>query len=323
MPASNVQWAPPLTRLNPWFPGQFGVHGAWTETGLRQDTTGAIFWVNPNSTYAEDAQDGTDPNYPLATVERALALCQAYRNDVIIVSPNAGWQYADTRVGYTTRINEEVVVSVPGVRIVGQFPASPLGVVWDPVTDSGVCITVRAIDVLIEGFCFSNESGVTTPIGILAEWNGGATALYGDNLTVRHCYFANGMEDGILLDYAWCSDIHSNYFSDCTGDAIGNPSVYGDPDYSLIHDNLFMNNNAAIHLNATARCMIYRNQIYGTATGTDNFIDLTGGNTNLISDNWLGCALAGNQYNTTCSDSTSGSWVRNHCIDGETGAAPT
>lgn len=323
MPASNVPWVPPLTRLNPVYPGQIGVHGAWTDTGLRQDQTGTIFWVNPNCTYAEDGQDGTDPTHPLATVERALALCQPHRNDVIVVSPNAGWQYADKTVGYTTRVAEEVTVTVPGVRIVGLSPSSSLGVVWEPVTNSGVCITVHAIDVLIEGFCFSNESAVTTPIGILAEWSGGVTTRWGDNLTVRHCSFLHAMDYGIQLDFSWSADIHGNYFADITTAAIRNPSVYGDPDYTIIHDNLFMNNTAAIDLETVDRCMIYGNHIYGTASGTNNFIDLTGGTNNLVADNWLGCTLAGNQYNTTCSSAASGSWIRNHCIDGETGAAPT
>ena len=325
MPASNVPWVPPLTRLNPVYPGQIGVHGAWTDTGLRQDQTGTIFWVNPNCTYAEDGQDGTDPTHPMATVAAALTKCQPYRNDVIVVSPNAGWQYADKTVGYTTQIAEEVTVTVPGVRIMGLAPSSALGVVWVPVTDSGVCITVEAMDVLIEGFCFSNEApAVATPTAIHALWNSAAgVLLFGDNLTVRDCYFGNNMSYGIQLDYSWHVDIHDNRFDNLVTAAIHNPSVHGEPDYGHIYNNDFLDCADAIDLPDVQFCRIHGNRIKGSPAVANSFISLTGGSHNVVSNNWFGCTLAGNQYNTTCSDSGSGMWIRNHCVDGETGAAPT
>ena len=58
----------------------------------------------------------------------------------------------------------------------------------------------------------------------------------------------------------------------------------------------------------------------GDGTGTNNFIDLTGGGGNIVTNNWLGCTIA--QYDVTCSDGTSGSWVNNHCENGDTVAAP-
>ncbi|MCJ7555938.1 MAG: hypothetical protein MUP90_03365, partial [Gammaproteobacteria bacterium] len=85
MPSSNVRWPLPLNRLNPWYPGQMGVEGGWTETGLRQHCTGAIFYVDPNYPGVNDQRDGTDPTDPLATVAAALTKCQAYRGDTIAV----------------------------------------------------------------------------------------------------------------------------------------------------------------------------------------------------------------------------------------------
>jgi len=88
----------------------------------------------------------------------------------------------------------------------------------------------------------------------------------------------------------------------------------------MIHGNRFMDCTDAISLTTSGNAFIHGNLIYGTATGTNNLIDLTGGANNLVSDNWLSCSIA--QYDTTCSDGTSGAWINNHCIDGDTTANP-
>jgi hypothetical protein len=294
-----------------------GVPGTDSETGLRLDTNGAIFYVDPNAVGVSDGRDGTDPTEPLQTVATALTYCQAYRNDVIVVAPNSNWEYGNTAVGRATAIAEEVTVSVPGVRIVGLAPAGYYGVYWNPVTDSGVCITIDAMDVLVEGFAFWDPNALTNPVGILIEWD---APPYGDNVTVRHCYFGEGLDIGIRMDFAWNCHIHDNVFVECDDVAIHNLSAAGDPDYLNLHDNLFMDNTLAISLTTTDNAMIYRNHIYGTAGGTNNFIDLTGGNSNLVADNWLGCTIG--QYDVTCSDATSGAWINNHCTNGDTTAPP-
>lgn len=315
--AANVPWSPPLTRLRPWYPGQMGVPGTDTETGLRLDTNGVIFYVDPNAVGVSDQRDGTDPTEPLQTVAAALAHCQAYRNDVIVVAPNSFWVYANTALGRATPIAEEVTVNVPGVRIVGLYPSSYLGVPWTPVTDNGVCITVNAMDVLIEGFCFWDDTGLTAPTAILAEWD---APPYGETLTVRNCYFGDGMDYGIRLDYAWNCHVYDNMFQELSVAAIDCPAVYGQPDYTVIHDNVFMDNALAISLAATDNLTIYNNLIYGTGAGANNFINLTGGSDSIVANNFFACTIA--QYDTTCSDATSGAWIFNHCTNGEPVAPP-
>jgi len=323
MPSANVQWPVPLTRLNPWYPGQLGgVPGVSTETGLRTDTNGTIFYVDPNAVGVSDLRDGTDPNEPLATVAAALTHCGAYQNDVIVVASNSQWMHADTSVGRATRVSEEVTVTVPGVKIVGLAPSGSLGVPWGPLTNGGVLITVNAMDVLIEGFCFTDPlAAVGNATAIEAHWDS-ATA-FGDNLTVRNCYFGAGLDCGVMLDFSYYADIHHNYFDGLQAKAIGDLALVAfDPDYASVHDNLFLNCAIAIELKGSDCCDIYNNRIFGDDGGTNNFIDLSGGSNNIVSDNWLGCTLAAGQYNATCSDAASGAWIRNHCIDGETGAAP-
>lgn len=318
MPSSNVSWGAPLIRFNTLFPGQAGgVPGTANDTGLRLDSNARVVYVDPNKVGVSDGRDGTDPNEPLATVAAALTKCRAYTNDTIIVAANSDWTYGDTSVGRAVEINEEVTVTVPGVRIIGLAPSSSVGVYWKPVTASGVCITVHAMDVLIEGFCFW-EDVLATPVAIQAVWDG--VTMWGDNLTVRNCYFETGLAYGIRLDFAYNCDIHDNYFEGIGVAAINSMDVEGDPDYATIHENTFQGCTAAIDLEDSSVCTIFRNRISGTAGGTNNFIDLTGGGNNLVSENVLSCSLA--QYDVTCSDSTSGAWVNNWCIDGPTVANP-
>lgn len=319
MPASNVPWVPPLTRLNPFYPGQFGVSGAWTDTGLRMDTNGTVFYVDPNAVGVSDGRDGTDPTEPLQTVEAALTHCAAYSNDVIVVAPSSDWVHGNQAVGRATPIIEEVTVSTPGVRIVGLAPSGSLGVLWEPVTNGGTMITVNAMDTLIEGFCFDDELGaIGNSIAIAAFWN---SPPYGDNLTVRNCYFGEHLDYGIVLDFSYYADIHHNYFDYIDVAAIFNLNVAGDPDYARIHDNTFMSCTAAIWLLDSGACAIYRNLIYGTAGGTNNFVNLTGGANSIVADNYFACTIA--QYDVTCSDATSGAWLNNHCSNGVPLAPPT
>jgi hypothetical protein len=283
------------------------------------DPSGTVFYVDPNAVGVSDLRDGTNPTDPLQTVATALTKCTAYANDVIVVAPNSAWEHGNQAVGRATPVREEVTVSVPGVKIIGLAPSSSLGVVWEPVTASGVMITVNAMDTLIEGFCFHDDTlGLGNATAITAAWD---APPYGDNLTVRNCFFGEDLDYGITLDFSYYVDIHSNYFDNVQIAAIHNLSVEGDPDYARIYDNQFMDCTAAINLPTTGACAIYRNLIYGSAVGANNFINLTGGANNIVADNYFSCTIA--QYDTTCSDAGSGAWLHNHCSNGIPAAPPT
>ena len=317
MPSANVPWAPLLTRFKTLFPGQFGVPGTDNTTGLRLDTGGVVFYVDPNAAGVSDSRDGTDPEGPLATVTKALTLCRAYRNDTIIVAPSSYWTYADTSVGRATPVREEVIVSTPGVRLVGLMPSASLGVPWLVTQNGGVAITVNAASVLIEGFNFWEDT-YTTPIAIDAYWDG--VSNYGDNVTIRNNFFGNDIDHGIRLDFSYNTYIYDNTFQEITTAAILSLDVEGDPDYCFIYGNRFNDNVAAIVLEDSSLCMIYNNMINGDGTGTNNFIDLTGGANNFVANNYLACTIA--QYDVTCSDATSGAWIGNYCTNGPTAAPP-
>lgn len=312
MPSANVSWPPSLTRFPTLFPPQPGVPGTGHTRGLRMDPNGKVIWVDPNHVDANDSRDGTEPDSPMRTVAAALTKCRAYMNDNIIVAPSSDWVHGNQAVGRATPIIEEVTVSTPGIRIVGLAPSSSLGVLWEPVTNGGTMITVNAMDTLIEGFCFDDELGtIGASTAIAAFWD---NPPYGDNLTVRNCYFGEYLDYGIVLDFSYYADIHHNYFDYIDVAAIFNLNVEGDPDYARIHDNTFMGNTAAIWLLDSGGCTIYRNLISGNAGGTNNFINLTGGAANIVADNYFACTIA--QYDVTCSDAGSGAWLNNHCSNG-------
>jgi len=328
MGSANVNWPVPLTRLNPVYPGQMGVHGAWTETGLRLHHSGTIFWVDPNCTYAEDGQDGTDPTHPLATVARALALCQPYRGDVIAVMANNAWIYHNTADGYLLPISEAVAVTVPGVRIVGVCPSGSLGVPW-LVPEGGIAVTVQAMDVLIEGFAFVGVHEGTSGTAIGSVWDG--STVYGENLIVRHCYFDWEIDIGVMMSFNYFTQIHDNWFCEQDEYAVrADPA--GDPcDALRIYNNLFWTAGiSACSLAAIGHSQIFNNWFYDQTVSTpaakaNAFINLTGGSFNLVHHNVLGCPLPGpvNDYDNTCTGGTRDMWVENYCSNGPATTNPT
>ena len=323
MSGANVHLPLPLVRQPHVLPGQYGVPGTDERTGLRMHPTGAVFYVDPNYPGASDNRDGTLPTDPLLTVAAALAKCLPFRGDTIMVGANDEWPEGAHDSDYQTPIQEAVVVTVPGVRIVGVNPSSPTGVTWRTPATGGPCITVHALDTLIEGFAFIGAGGTA----IYGLWDG--VAAHGDSLVVRHCYFDLGVDIGIQLEFVWSADIHDCVFRDC--DDYG---IYVDPagfgiDHCLIHDNVFLDVDiSALSLRGADDCEIFGNRIFeATAAGggvaTDRMIDCTpvaGSGNNLVHHNTLSCTKA--QYPVTCKDGTVDAWVENWCVDGPTVGNP-
>ena len=327
MPSANVRWPTPLTRQNPWYPGQLpGVPGTDSEEGLRMSCTGVVFWVDPNHVDTNDNRDGTNPTAPLTTVAAALTKCQAYRGDVIAVMANDGSEYAGTS-DYNTIVTESVIVTVPGVRIVGVNPSGTQGVWWRPATVDGICITVYAMDVCVEGFAFQGNAGGT---GVYAEYGGAATI--GDNTTVRHCCFDADLDEGIWLDYSWNCDIHHNSFDESLH-GIYTSNVNGDVAYARIHHNWFQDcETGAIWLPDADRCHIYENYIYnndaasGAGAPTNSMINLASGSRNLVHKNTLSCLLpvpAAWDYDACNTAGAGDAWCQNYCTDGPSVTNPT
>ena len=329
MPSSNVRYPMPLTRLNPWYPGQLGVSGTANETGLRMDCNGTVFYVDPNYPGVVDNRDGTDPNAPFATIAAALSKCVDYNNDVVVVMAADTWQYGEG-ASRTVDVVESVEVTVHGVRIMGISPSGSLGVTWRPATAGGIACTVSALDVLIEGFLFDGFDGAGAGgDAILAEWNG--TTLWGENMTVRNCFFSEDIDIAIQLEFAWNCYISHNMFQQC--DAHG---IYVDPAgsgaaYLIINDNVFHDCDVAMALNGVDESQIMRNVIFNAnaqtpAAATDEGIDTTGGARNTVADNYFSCVLpaaAAGDWDDLNTASASDAWISNHLLNGDSVTNPT
>lgn len=67
----------PQLKLPPWFGGQMGVPGSDTPLGFRQNPQGLVYYVDASHPDALDANDGTDPNRPKATIQSAITASNA------------------------------------------------------------------------------------------------------------------------------------------------------------------------------------------------------------------------------------------------------
>lgn len=329
MPASNVSWGSPLTRQLPWYPGQWGVRGSDNKLGLRQHVSGAVFYVDPNHPNRNDAGDGTNPDQPCATIAAAVLKCLPFRGDVIAVMANNSWQYGTAADGYANPIEEDVIVDVPGVRIVGISQSSSTGVVWSPGTDGGTCVTVNAIDVSIEGFLFT-EGAKNGCNAIASVWNG--TTAWGDNLTVRNCVFDDTVDNAITLDYVWYANIHHNDFWDCDDKGIEVIAPGSGAAFLVISDNRFHNvTTCAMDLSNADDCEVFNNSIYnanaqGAGAATGEGILTVGGARNQVYDNYFSCRLpvpAAGDWDDLNTAAATDSWVGNHCMNGLAVTNPT
>jgi hypothetical protein len=329
MPASNVPWGQPLTRLPPFFPGQWGVRGSDNKLGLRQHTDGAVFYVNPNHPDCDDNNDGTNPDHPLATVANALTKVTAFRGDIIAVMANNAWQYGEPLDGYVLPIAEEVTVTVPGVRIVGISQSSSTGVVWTPAHNAGTCITVNAIDVSIEGFLFT-QAGFAGCNAIVAVWDG--VTAHGDNLTVRNCVFDDTVDIAISLEFVWYANIHHNVFWECDAYGIYSLQPGSGNQYLIISDNVFNNcGTSAMSLIECSNCHVFSNSIYNATAqaagvATNMGITTATGAENMIFDNYFSCLLpvpANGDWDDLNTAAATDAWVGNHCMNGIAVTNPT
>lgn len=321
---------PVRDRTSGYMPGQGGVLGVdHTRSSAKQVMDDSrLFYVQPNHPKALDGGNtGQSQELPFLTVAAALALCRDNRGDVIFVGQNDGWQYGGGSE-WDTVIAEEITISVEGVSLIGLNPGS-MGVYWDPTTaaGTGTCITVTAMDVLIDGFSFFGNfaAGGT---GIAVNRNG--TTTWGDNITIRHCFFTDQVDVACIT----LTGVHSAHIHHCWFNEVDDWGIWGNgaTEFSHIHDNDFLDagsNGGAIWLPGEDNAYIHHNRIYnqdaenGVAGGgaTNQGINLTGGSDNRVNENWFSCILTDTGVNGDWGDFNTGNagtdaWVANRCTNG-------
>lgn len=308
--------------------GQEGMWGiAYTAIQAKTFATDSrLLYVQPNNPLATDGGNtGEDPTTPFATVTAALARCRDFRGDIILVGANDAWAYGGGST-WTTAINETLTVNVHGVSIIGAH-MSPLGVPWTPAGAGLNAIDVQALDVLIQGF---NFMGNTSGVGIYAEWDG--ATLWGDNLTVRSCYFDDVWDTAIQLEYVWNGHIYDCAFFECDEYGIEvDPTGSGIADCQF-HHNWFQNiGTTAMLLDQGERNNVYKNWFYkATAVAAqaspDAYLTTANGAENLVHHNTFACALPGpgnGDYNDVCTSVATDAWIQNYCLNGPSTTRPT
>ena len=129
---------------------------------------GNNLFVDPNHASASDANSGKSANLPLLTIQQAVTNAEAMNGDNIWVIQSDAWQYgAQTE----NSISEAVVIpgDKPGLHLIGAGFGS-LGVNWNYTVTGTFCLTINALDTVVDGFNFWGEGEDVH--GILCNWDG-------------------------------------------------------------------------------------------------------------------------------------------------------
>ena len=290
----------PMLKFPPFFTGQLGIVGSDTALGLREHTTGKVFFVDKNHPLANTTNDGTSLDAPLSTITAALARCTRFSGDTILVMPNGRWQ-----TGYTTGvrsavITETVVVTVPGVRIIGlQYNGS--GVRWDTSTTAagagGVGMDIRVPDVYVAGFEFACDSA--TGSACVRVNTSVALAYDSDGTVIQFCKFRAGREVSLVgLHMLGAANV---VIADCEFVGIGTGILSAaaadatEPTLNRLLDCIFIANTTV-----AANLAVWN---YGTVRGNDfnaagaggGLLEMAGGATgmNHVYRNFFSCTAAG------------------------------
>ena len=305
----------PQVRLQPWYPGQFGVPGSDVPRGLRTSPAGVVFYVSADHPNATAVADGTDPENPLTTITAAFARLATFHAEasiqaegsVIVVAPGV----------YTDNIVIDSVNYPSNCTIMAADPTR-YGTIWRPA--SGNALTINQTNWVVDGFHFQPAADGA---GVYLLWNAAAS---GDGATIQNCYFNGRWGTGLYgIDTTGPSNvtIQNNGFSEfSTGQAaIITRACWVSPFQNHIIGNTFQEcvqciTNALEGYNAC----VFMHNVFVEATGllaaTTTFIDLggPGHGYNLVTQNIFG----GDYSNTggyTAEASGTDSWVGNLAFD--------
>ena len=280
---------------------------------------GYNFFVDPNNANASDSNTGRDASKPLATIQQAITNARAMSGDTIFVLQNDGWTYGS---GLGNTITEAVIVTAdkPGLRILGAGAGS-MGVNWTAGVTGTFCLTINAIDAVVQGFNYWGD-----PVdchGILCHWDGVNT--YGENAAISNCTFADSIDIGIQLEYSWYAKINDCHFQECD-----NYGIFVDPagsgmSYGQIVGNYFNDCTIAMALDDCDNSLIKDNWIYNTdaqvtGSATNAGLNTGAGAYNMVADNYFSCLLV--NWDDFNSASATDAWINNHVINGNPTARP-
>lgn len=275
---------PPLIQQDPFYPPPWGIPGADVPLGMRLLPGAQVYYVQSTHASANNSNDGTDPNFPLATIAQAVTNATAARGDLIILG-----------AGHTESWAAAVALSKSGLTVLGigsgqLRPRINMTNIAATLTISGANVTVENVlfqvgvdslpimvdvnadDFTLKGCEFRENTAVAQQFLTAVDINGGG-ANAADRTKITGCKFVSeaagatqaieigAVEDGIEIrdcfitgDYS-VAGIHS-------GSVLTN---------LLLANNIIRNVNAgdfAVELSAAATGMAVGNRFYANAPGT-------------------------------------------------------
>lgn len=177
----------PLVSMNPWYPGQLGVHGSDTPRGMRWQSSGVTLWVDNTHADCSNAHDGTDPEHPLQTIAGAVAKAvalQALYSNIGITIIVQGATYTESVTVTTTAPTRCSIIGIDYPAWVSAAATDPcllLGQAkWEiagfyfncPATDAGIAVNASGDyayihdNVFTGGFTGVDLIGITTDVRI-------------------------------------------------------------------------------------------------------------------------------------------------------------
>lgn len=158
----------PLIQENAFYPGQWGIQGSDDPLGLRLQPGAQVYYVQSGHPSASNSNDGTDPNFPRATLASAIGLPTAGRGDLILIGAGHSENVA---------VAGGITAALAGVTVLGlgdgqQRPRFSL-------TDAAASVIVSASDVTFENLVFLVGADSIT---IMLDVNA-------DDFTLKNCEF--------------------------------------------------------------------------------------------------------------------------------------
>ena len=167
----------PIIKHLPFYPGQWGIPGSDSALGIRTVPRGVVYYVASASLTANDANDGTDPNFPLSTVLAAYNKCTVGQNDVVcVIGQTTGYPIAaafDWQKDFTHLIGVSPDLFGVGQRV--RLTASP-------AVDLTVVMSISAKGCYFKNIQWFQEND--------AAADSGAVNVSGWRNVFENCFFA-------------------------------------------------------------------------------------------------------------------------------------
>lgn len=248
-------------------------------------TAGSVFYVD-SSTGVDAAGYGTLPESPVASIDYAVGLCTANKNDVILVLP-----------GHTETITgTDITVDVAGVSVIGLGAGSLMPQIKHNHADAE--ISIAADNVTWRGI---RHSADVTGVKVAIEIEDGS-----DYCTVKDCVFdvvLTGTDEFLVSvrtnDASNFATIEGCFFDMGIGGAVSAISFTKDTDSTKVLNNVIQGDYSTACINGlttkSTKLLIKGNVMINGASdniGTEPGIELVTASTGIICDNYIVCNLA-------------------------------